>query len=144
MARTYYEAYADGCIMTIEEVQKRLGRDLTAQERRSIWNCGSLMMLESIDRSLMAAQTPDELEQKLLSMEKWTEQRFRDSLEIMLRRLPEWLGRPVTAAESAALARCEHLGVWMRLGEQLMLASPDRREALFSEVVGPLMSPERE
>src|ERR1051326_8116998 len=117
MTKSYAESYAFCCIATVEEVQKRLGRDLTPQERPRRWNCGTLMMLESVDQSLMAASSPDDLEQVLLSMEKWTEERFQMGLAIVLKRLPEWLGRAATDAESAALARCEHLGVLESLAD---------------------------
>ena len=48
-------------------------------------------------------------------MESWTEDRFQHALAYLLKRLTEWLGRPVTDTEHAALAESEHVGVFQSL-----------------------------
>jgi hypothetical protein len=136
MAHSYAEAYALACASILENTQQRLGRNLTAQERRSLWNSGSLMLLESVEQGLMAAPSPAEIEQRLREMEGWTEERFQAALTKLLKLLPGWLGRPVTEAEQAALGQCEHLGVFMNLAERLPQAPSEQRERLLRAATG--------
>ncbi|HLW03756.1 MAG TPA: hypothetical protein VKT82_34235 [Ktedonobacterales bacterium] len=136
MAESYAEAYARCCAGTVERVQKRLGRDLTAREQRRIWNSGSLMMLEMVDRGLTEVPSTAAIEQELREMEKWTEERFQMALAKLLELLPAWLGRAITDVEREALAQSEHLGVFMNLTERLPKAQPDQRETLLRAATG--------
>src|SRR5258706_13176759 len=53
-----------------------LERKLTPSEQRAIWNAGSLMMLELVERDLVAAQSAAAVEHELRSMQARTEKRF--------------------------------------------------------------------
>ena len=91
------------------------------------------MLLESVERRVMAAQTLADIEQKLHAMECWTEERFQNHLTELLDCLPEWLDRPITDAERAVLAQSAHLGIFLSLSERLIDAPQDSRERLLRE-----------
>jgi hypothetical protein len=130
---TYAENYAFVCRSLIADVEQRLGRALTPDERRRIWNVGSLMMLEPVETDFALKTTPKEIEQFLLEMAGWTERQFDDYCQSALTKLPTWLGRDLTEAERAAVLRSEHIGVLLEWGERIHDAAPSEREALLHE-----------
>ena len=52
------------------EAEKKLGRSLTADEEYCIWNHGSFMGLEAIDRAIYYAKSPVEVEKYLAELPK--------------------------------------------------------------------------
>ena len=130
---TYAESYAFVCRSLIADVEQRLGRTLTSDEQRRIWNVGSLMMLEPVERDFALKTTLDQIEQFLLELVGWTQRRFDDYCRSAITHLPIWLGRDLTEAERAALLRCEHIGVVMEWCDRIHDAVPSEREALFHE-----------
>ena len=92
----YAETYAFVCRSLIADVEQWLGRALTADEQRRIWNVGSLIMLEPVGRDFDFEPTP---EQFLLELAGWTQRRFDDFCQSALTQLLTWLGRAVCHQE---------------------------------------------
>lgn len=118
MACSYAEVYALFCQSTIETLQARLSRAVSAQEQRCIWNAGSLMMLESVERTLQEGSLA--------------------AVEDTLRTMPQRLGRPATEAEHRALEQMEHIRVLVSLEKHLTSAAPDQRETALHEALAPV------
>ncbi len=57
MRQHYSESYRLVCEAIEAGAIEKLGRVLTDEERRGIWDAGSLMMLEGIDQQIDAART---------------------------------------------------------------------------------------
>jgi hypothetical protein len=138
MTHSDAEVYALFCQSTIESLRARLGREVSAQEQRCIWNVGSLMMLESVERTFQEGSLAD-VERTLGTMPQWTDERFRRVLSSMVERLPQWLGRPATDAERHALGNVEHIGALASLEERLTSVPPDQREAALHDTLAPLL-----
>jgi hypothetical protein len=138
MAHSYAEAYSLYCQSTIETLQVRLGREVSPQERRCIWNVGSLMMLESVER-LFQEGALAAVERELSAMPQWTDERFQRGLSSVLEQFPKWLGRPATDSERQALGRIEHIGALESFAERLTSVSPDQREAVLRDALSPLL-----
>lgn len=136
MARSFAEVYAVFCQSTVETLQARLGRDVSPQERRCIWNVGSLMMLESVEHFFQEGALAD-VERDLSTMPKWTEERFQHQVASMCEDFPKWLGRPVTDSERQALGQMEHIGALLSFEERLTSVSPDQREAVLQDALSP-------
>lgn len=137
MTRTFSEIYAIFCQSAIETLQARLGRDVSAQERRCIWNVGSLMMLESVERTFQEGSLAD-VEAMLSTMPRWTEERYQMNLTGVLDEdWPKWLGRGPTDSERQAVGRMEHLGALASFRERLESASPDQREVILQDALSP-------
>lgn len=52
------------------EAEKKLGRALTPDEEYRIWNLGSFMGLEGIDRAVYYAESPADIEKYLAGLPK--------------------------------------------------------------------------
>ena len=65
---SYLDAYEQVCQALEICLQKRLGRSLDGDERLGLWNAGSLMMLESVERALGLIADPTLLAQELRTM----------------------------------------------------------------------------
>lgn len=82
--RSYVEIYLLACDGVKETAEGILERPLTEQELAGIYNAGSLMMLELVERSIEAS-TKDNLSQELLSTS------FLDRLADTKREIPKIL-----------------------------------------------------
>jgi hypothetical protein len=133
---TYAESYAFVCRYLIADVERRLGRTLTPDEQRRIWNVGSLMMLEPVEWDFDLKTTPEQIEQFLMELAGWTQRRFDDYCQSALTQLQTWLGQDLTEAEGAALLRSEHIGVVMEWCDRIHAAVPNECEALLQEWLG--------
>lgn len=132
MSRTFSDIYARFCQFTIESLQNRLGREATPEERRCIWNIGSLMMLESVERTF-AEGTLANIEVTLRDMPKWTELNFQKAVTTFSAEFPALVGRPASTRERQALADVEHLGTLTYLQERLRAAPIGEREDVLAE-----------
>jgi hypothetical protein len=121
------------CRYLIADLEQRLGRALTPDEQRRIWNVGSLMMLESVEMGFANQATPEQIERHLLELVGWTQQRFDDYCQSALTMLPTWLGRDLTERERDAILRSEHIGVVMEWSDRIYAAAPSERETLLHE-----------
>lgn len=138
MAHSNAEVYALVCQSTIDTLRARLGREVSAHEQRCIWNVGSLMMLESVERTFQEGSLA-EIEETLRTMPPWTNERFQMALSSLLDHFPQWLGRSATDAERHALGHMEHIGALTSLVESLTSVPPDQREAALHEALAPLL-----
>jgi hypothetical protein len=130
---SYAAAYATFCAGLISDLEERLERPLTPDEQRGIWNVGSLMRLEVVERDFDLKTTPEQIAQHLVDLAGWNEREFDDYCQSALTKIPRWLGRDLTEAERAALLRSEHVGVLLTWGERIHDAEPDEREAFVHE-----------
>ncbi len=136
MAHSYAETYAVLCQSAVETLQTRLGREVSQVERRSIWNIGSLMMLEGVEQTFREGSLTD-VAHELRAMPEWTDKRFQEALSSILARFPTWLGRAATEGEKSALGRMEHIGALARFEERLMTISPELRETVVRDMLFP-------
>lgn len=131
VAPSFAEIYKSYCTAVIELVSRRLGRALTQEEQRWIWNVGTPMMLDEVERGFEEAASPDDVEQQLREMRTWTEPRYQQVLGILLDTLGVVLGRIITEQERAALQTIRHAGDMHQMAEDVATAPPDEREAAF-------------
>ncbi|HEX9069536.1 MAG TPA: hypothetical protein VF807_12265, partial [Ktedonobacterales bacterium] len=101
------------------------------EEQRWIWNVGTPMMLDEVERGFEEAASPDDVEQQLREMRTWTEPRYQQVLGILLDTLGVVLGRIITEQERAALQTIRHAGDMHQMAEDVATAPPDEREAAF-------------
>jgi len=132
---SYAATYATFCTGLISGLEERLERPLTPYEQRGIWNVGSLMRLEVVERDFDLMTTPKQIEQHLVDLAGWNEREYEDYCQSALTKVPAWLGRDLTEAERAALLRSEHIGVLLTWSERIHDAEPDEREAIAHELL---------
>ncbi len=61
MKKKFSEVYYLYCETIEKSTQEKLGRPLTEAEQYSIWNAGSLLMLEALERDIARSQSIEEV-----------------------------------------------------------------------------------
>jgi hypothetical protein len=56
------------CRAIQDHAEKKLGRQLTRDESDKIWNTGSFMMLELVERDVVSAKTAEDIERLLADL----------------------------------------------------------------------------
>jgi hypothetical protein len=133
MSRNYSQTYRLVCQSIQDWVQERLGRPLTAIERNGIWNAGSLMMLESVERTLEAAQSIPLLETELANLSVTFNERFQSGVEKLGEELIELLSRPLSIEEHQAINNVATLYEAMRVVDWLRESNASNRASVFQQ-----------
>ncbi|HEY7413798.1 MAG TPA: hypothetical protein VH593_01285 [Ktedonobacteraceae bacterium] len=89
--RRFSEMYCQFCQAVEASIQEKLGRPLTQREQSSIWNTGSLLLLEAYERAVFAAQSPEEATLLLSQQAALAEDGLQRAKEQMLHKLKELL-----------------------------------------------------
>lgn len=126
MNRPYSENYRIYCEGIEKYAQQRLGRPLHPIERDGIWNAGSMMMLELVDRDVLLAADADGVAAELSACGRAFQARRRYMLDSGYTKLRAALHRPLTRRERAILEQAR-LDRAMALCEEVFAAPWFRR-----------------
>ncbi len=135
MQQPYSELYRLVCEHIEAEASRKLARPLTNEERRGIWDAGSLLMLEVVDRAIVAASTAAEVAYELAESAAAFRQRRKTVLDLAAHHLHTALGRPLTIDERERLRNVDTLYVLETIVEQVKEAAPSRRPALLQTLL---------
>jgi hypothetical protein len=135
MRHHYSESYRLVCEAIETGAIEKLGRILSAEERRGIWDAGSLMMLEGIDRQIDAATSAVEVEQILVEGGVAFQERRAQALDIGIQRLKTAVGRPLTVEECNQFQSVETLYEAMDIVERVLEADSQQRALLLKSLL---------
>lgn len=57
---------------TVRDVEKRIGKPMTEGQKQGLWNCGSLMFMESMINGFYYAKTDQDVEKWLNEVDGFT------------------------------------------------------------------------
>lgn len=117
--QSYYEAYTEYCQSLEEQAQEKLSRELTEDERKGIWNAGSIMTAETLTYPLYLSKTPDELSASLLKAKDAFESTLLDAQQHSIKELETYLKRDLSDSEKSLIHRLEWVQDMMFYFEQL-------------------------
>lgn len=134
---SYNEIYLLMCDSIKETTEGILERSLTPQELAHIYNAGSLMMLESVERSIEAS-SKETLSQMLLS------ESFLNRLEHAKRDLPktleeEFLGQTLSSQVIAKLQRLPYVYTAFQIMLKMEQTPQEARYQTLSDAVDDLI-----
>jgi hypothetical protein len=130
----FSETYRTVCATVEELAAEKLGRLLTATERNGIWNAGSLMMLEVVERDILSAQNAESAARELITSAQTFERRFSDSVLSLKTLLETELNRKLSESELTFIQGLPNIFALMVVGEQVKDAALRKREAVFQEM----------
>ena len=125
---SYYAVYTEYCRSLEEQAQERLGRKLTDDERKGIWNAGSLMSAETITYPLFLSKSPDELSERLIEAKDAFQSVVQDSQKHLMDVLESYLRHGLSEAEINQIRKLEWVHEMMAYFEQLR-QRPKKRTA---------------
>lgn len=135
MKKRFSEAYHLYCEAVEESLKERLGRPLTEAERLSIWNIGSLLLLESFDRALASASSTEDIMALLRQQAHPSKASLERVLESLTGQVTGLLSRSLSYKEERKLHSIRMVEEAMHIIECLQEVSPDQRELAFQDVL---------
>ncbi len=130
----FSETYRVVCAVVEKLATEKLGRSLSATERNGIWNAGSLMMLEVVERDILSKQSAESMAQELTESARTFERRFFESVLSLKTLLETELNRKVSESELTFIESLPNIWALMVVGEQIKDAASRKRETVFQEL----------
>jgi hypothetical protein len=131
MSGSYAELYRRARAALEQEAELRLGRPLTRRESNLFRNCGTLTMLESLGMKVYLAHNAEELAANLAASSMTT--RFNLAVDELIRRLEQFLRRPLNQAEQQQLRRVENVEALWELEHMLHSVPPGQVEVTLAQ-----------
>jgi hypothetical protein len=135
MKRHFSEVYRLFCEGIEADASTKLARSLTHEERLGIWNAGSLMLLEVVEREIRAATTGAAVSHMLVEGAVTFQARRTMDLDVGVERLHKALGRPLTLTERDQFHNVATLYEAMHIVEYVLEAEPAQREPLLQSLL---------
>lgn len=133
--KKYSEHYRECCEAIEKFTAEKLGRALSTKEKQTVWNSGSVMQLEVIDRHLYEAKDAIQTEAQLEIFSESSEQRFASDYNYLIDYLEKLLNRKISEDEKSKIQRSESVKDLMEIGEQIKDAREAKREVRFRQVL---------
>jgi uncharacterized protein YeeX (DUF496 family) len=138
MVQGYVEEYSNACEAVEARAREKLGRSLTAQERSGIYNAGSLMMLEPVERYINSTQRADDIARMLARLAASFEHRVQEANDLLIDQAAILLERELDADERDLLRKVPTVGDAMSITDHLAETLPELREGLFARILADL------
>lgn len=138
MKKKFSEVYHLSCESVEGLLQGRLGRPLTKVEQSSIWNTGSLHLLETFERDIMNAQSIEEVLALLKQQEQVSAKALEHALDSLVERIVDLIHRSLVNEEEQKLRSIQVVEEAMKFAETLIEAPVDQREVVFQDMIGHL------
>jgi len=126
--KSYYDAYIEYCNALEVAAQEKLGRELIQNERKGIWNAGSIMSAETLTYPINLSTIPEELSVRLLEAKNAFESVVLDSKQHLIKELETYLKRDLLEIELSQIDRIEWVQEMMFYFERLR-QKPEKKTA---------------
>lgn len=135
MSKKFSEVYHLYCESIEILVQERLTRPLTKIERASIWNIGSLLLLEAFERQFVAAQPIEEVLTLLKQQGQASAKALEHALDGLVAQVSGLLQRSLSYEEEQKLRTIQMVEEAMRFAEELIEVPAHQRVPAFKRMI---------
>jgi Na+/phosphate symporter len=131
----FSEMYHKYCESVESSIAEKVQRPLTEEEKRGIWNVGSLLLLESFERAILATPSPKDASYLLSRQISLSEERLKQTREQLIEKVTNLLQRSLSQQENNNLRAIVMVEDALRMIEQITDIPSDKREAVFQQAI---------
>jgi len=107
--KKYSEIFEEYASALKDDIEQKLSRKLTRQEKNGLRNTGTLLMLEAFDREIYYAQNHETVENALIDCVQSFQQRYEDVQKELFNKLEQLLKREITPKEKEKLTMLQNV-----------------------------------